>query len=101
MSGKITDARVKELQALKETRTQLIEKIKLENRAMETIMASMSENEQELIGSSSREAKSKRNKGSSALTLKDQLKGYRDIVRRLGDGTEADPYTLIWQTDVG
>ncbi|KAF4631886.1 hypothetical protein G7Y89_g6248 [Cudoniella acicularis] len=62
MSGKITDARIEQLQDLRRRRDELIEKIQEEKNGMQNLLDLMDEETQDSTHSSSRAAKEKRGK---------------------------------------
>jgi hypothetical protein len=88
MSSKITEARIEELKVLKSKRDELVEKIKEENEGMEIILNSMTDETKDLIQSSSRQAKTRREEESSNLTPDEFLEARQKVVERLQENYE-------------
>lgn len=69
MSNKITDARIQQLERLRNLKNQVQEKIQEKRDAMQAILDSMNAETQELVSSSSRAAKDARRKDTFNLNL--------------------------------
>ena len=85
MSGKITDARIEQLNSLRDKRDELIGKIQKEKEGMQTILDSMDEVTQDSTQSSSRAAKDKRGreKDKSNFSHDDAIEIHQMAIKRL------------------
>ncbi|KAH6704116.1 hypothetical protein BKA61DRAFT_680362 [Leptodontidium sp. MPI-SDFR-AT-0119] len=101
MTGKITDARIKELQSLQKRKNEIAEKLRAKQAAMQDLLDAMDEATQDSTQSSSRAALEKRgkNKGKPAFSHQDALEvnqleiarleeDYAEVVKEL-EGFEA------------
>jgi hypothetical protein len=83
MSNKITDARIEELQRLKNLKEQLRAQIQIEQDDMQKILDSMNDEAQESVSSSSKAAKAARGKTSSSLDHQDVIDAHEMAIARL------------------
>lgn len=98
IAGKITDARIKELQSLRERKNDIAEKLQTKQDAMQDLLNAMDEATQDSTQSSSRAALEKRgkNKGKPVFSHQDALEvnqleiarleeDYAEVVKELED----------------
>jgi len=83
MSNKITDARIEELQKLKDLKNELSDKIQTQKDEMQKILDSMDDEAQEFALSSSKAAKAARGKASSSLNHQDTIDALELTIARL------------------
>jgi len=83
MSNKITHARLKELQKLKDLKNELSDKIQMQKDDMQKILDSMDDEAQEFASSSSKAAKAARGKASSSLNHQDTIDALELTIARL------------------
>jgi hypothetical protein len=85
MSGRITDARIGQLNSLRDKRDELIGKIQKEREGMKGILDSMDEVTQDSTLSSTRAAKNKRGreKGKSKFSHDDVIEIHQIAIKRL------------------
>jgi uncharacterized protein (DUF3084 family) len=83
MSNKITDARIEELQKLKDLKNELSDKIQTQKDDMQKILDSMDDEAQEFASSSSKAAKAARGKASSSLNHQDTIDALELTLARL------------------
>jgi SMC interacting uncharacterized protein involved in chromosome segregation len=82
MSNKITDARIKELQRLKDRKTKLTGQIQTRKDEMQKILDSMDDKAQGSASSSSRAAKAARGKASSSLNHQDVIDAHNIAIAK-------------------
>ena len=96
MAGKITDARIIELQSLLERKNEIAEKLQTKQAAMQDLLDAMDEATQGSTQSSSRAAKEKRGKNKGVLSHQDALEvnqleiarleeDYAEVIKELED----------------
>jgi len=83
MSNKITDARIDELQRLKDLKKELSEKIQTQKDDMQKILDTMDDEAQEVASSSSKAAKAARGIASSSLNHQDTIDTLELTIGRL------------------
>ncbi|KAF4633967.1 hypothetical protein G7Y89_g4147 [Cudoniella acicularis] len=85
MSNKITDARIEELQKLKDLKNELSDKIQMQKDDMQKILDSMDDEAQEFASSSPKAAKAARGKAPSSLNHQDTIDALELTIARLED----------------
>ncbi|GAB1311845.1 hypothetical protein MFIFM68171_02055 [Madurella fahalii] len=83
MSNRITDARIKELERLKQLKEELKERIQKEQDAMQAMLDLMNDDVQALVSSSSKAAKEARGKESTTLSHQEVVDAYKIAIERL------------------
>jgi methyl-accepting chemotaxis protein len=83
ISNKITDARIDELQRLKDLKKELSDKIQTQKDDMQKILDTMDDEAQEVASSSSKAAKAARGIASSSLNHQDTIDALELTIGRL------------------